>query len=207
MILYGRYLSPYARRVAVSLKVLGIPFERQAITAWQDLDELRRRNPVGRVPALMTDQGELLFDSSAILDDLDCLVGQERALLPTCRAERRELLRVVSVALGVMDKAAAARYECVMRPVDKIHRPWLDHNISQVVSGLDWLNTKFAGARPRERLMQDVISTVVAYDFLEYAMAEQVDLSGFDALRQLAQGFRDHPAFVETRPEIDFNPT
>lgn len=204
MILFGRYLSPFTRRVAVSLKILDLPFERKVITAWNDLEELRLLNPVGRVPVLMIDKGEILFDSGAILDDIDCMVGPDRALLPTGRADRRETLRVVSVALGVMDKAAAARYERVMRPADKVHQPWIDHNIGQVISGLDWLNTRFSSLPRKSELSQDVISTVVAYDFLHFCMAEVVDLTRYNALRNLASECSVHPSFHETRPEIDF---
>lgn len=201
MILIGRYLSPFTRRVAVSLLRLDLPFERRALTAWADLEALRKLNPVGRVPALILDDGEMIFESSAILDEIDRMVGPERALLPADGLERRAALRLTSVALGIMDKAAAARYERVMRPEDKIHAPWVEHNIGQVMSGLEWLNT--ALATPPKAVSQAVISAVVAYDFLEFAMRDLVDLSRFPALRDLALRCRDLEAFRETRPEID----
>ncbi len=201
MILIGRYLSPFTRRVAVSLMLLKLPFERRALTAWTDLDELRKLNPVGRVPALILDDGEMIFESSAILDEIDRMVGPERALLPADGLERRAALRMTAVALGIMDKAAAARYERVMRPEDKIHQPWIDHNIGQVMSGLEWLNAQFVA--PPETASQTVISSVVAYDFLEFAMSDLVDLGRFSTLRDLALRCRELPAFRETRPEID----
>lgn len=203
MILIGRYLSPFTRRVAVSLKVLDLPFERRPLTAWHDLEALRRLNPVGRVPALILGDGEMIFDSSAILDDLDRMVGPERALLPEGGPERREALRVTVVALGVMDKAAAARYERMMRPEDKIHQPWIDHNLGQVLSGLGWLEDHFADSALPPPISQPVISTVVAHDFLAVAMADMVDLAPFPALRALSGACADLPAFAETRPEID----
>ncbi|MGX0878052.1 glutathione S-transferase [Roseovarius sp. MBR-154] len=203
MILIGRYLSPFTRRVAVSLALLGLPFERRPLTAWHDLEELRRLNPVGRVPALILDDGEMIFDSSAILDEIDRIVGPDRALLPTGGPERRGALRVTAVALGVMDKAAAARYERVMRPEEKIHQPWIEHNIGQVMSGLVWLEDHFADSALPPPISQPVISTVVAHDFLAVAMAEMVDLEGFPALRALSRACADLPAFHDTRPEID----
>lgn len=202
MILIGRYLSPFTRRVAVSLHVLGLPFERRALSAWQNLEELRRLNPVGRVPALILDDGEMIFESGAILDEIDRMVGLDRALLPGGTA-RREALRITSVALGVMDKAAAARYERVMRPEEKIHQPWIDHNVGQVLSGLAWLDDHFAGTPLPPVMSQPVISTVIAYDFLAFAMTEMVDLKPFTNLRALSKACADLPAFAETRPEID----
>lgn len=201
MILIGRYLSPYTRRVAVSLHLLGLPFERKAINAWQNLDELRRVNPSGRVPALVLDDGEIVFESSAILDHIDEVVGPDRALLPASGAERRAQLRAVSVGLGVMDKAAATRYELVMRPEEKIHQPWLDHNLGQVRSGLEWLD---AQARDWGGAMgQAQITAVVAYDFLGVALAEHVSLDAYPALGQLSARAAAEPAFRDTRPEID----
>lgn len=82
MILIGRYRSPFTRRVAISLRTLGIPYDHRPITAWTHLDELRGHNPAGRVPALILDNGEQLIDSWAILDHLDCAVGPARALVP-----------------------------------------------------------------------------------------------------------------------------
>lgn len=203
MILIGRYLSPFTRRVAVSLKLVGLPFERRPLTAWHNLEELRRLNPVGRVPALILDDGEMIFESSAILDEIDRIAGPDRALVPAAGPERREAMRVTAVALGVMDKAAAARYERLMRPGEKVHQPWIDHNIGQVTSGLGWLETRFADAPLPPEMSQPVISTVVAHAFLDFAMPEMVDLSGYAALRRLSRDCAKHPAFRDTRPEID----
>ena len=67
MVLIGRYRSPFTRRVAISMRLLGIAYEHRPHTAWRNLQEVRAVNPVGRVPALILDSGEGLFDSSAIL--------------------------------------------------------------------------------------------------------------------------------------------
>ena len=71
MILVGRYLSPFVRRTAVTLKLYGIPFEHQPLSTMTDMDAIKKLNPVGRVPVLVLDDGESLVDSAAILDHLD----------------------------------------------------------------------------------------------------------------------------------------
>ena len=78
--LIGHYDSPFVRRVGMSLHILGMPFERQLLSVFSNADELRAYNPVGRVPALVLDDGEVLVDSAAILDHLDEVAGPERAL-------------------------------------------------------------------------------------------------------------------------------
>lgn len=203
MILIGRYLSPYTRRVAVSLNVLGMPFERRPLTAWNNLEDVREVNPVGRIPALILDDGEVLFESSAILDHLDQVVGPERALLPPHEPERRADLRILAVGLGVMDKAAAARYEMVMRPEDKIHQPWVDHNLGQVRSGLDWLNAHFSRHPASDKLSQTIITTVVMYDFLKIALGDHLEMDRYETLGVLVRKWHAADIFQETHPHID----
>ena len=139
MILVGRYRSPFTRRVAIAMRLLGFEYEHRPYTAWSNLDQVRAVNPVGRVPALVLDSGETLFDSSAILDYLDQLAGPERALLPVQEPERHRVLRISACALGVLEKVVAALYERTMHPPEKVHAPWVQHNEAQARSGLEWL--------------------------------------------------------------------
>ncbi|HIC28961.1 MAG TPA: glutathione S-transferase family protein, partial [Rhodospirillales bacterium] len=57
MILVGQLDSPFVRRVAVSMNIYGLPFERQVISVYADADAVRAVNPLGKVPALILDDG------------------------------------------------------------------------------------------------------------------------------------------------------
>ena len=94
--LIGHYDSPFVRRVGISLHILGMPFERQLLSVFSNADELRSYNPVGRVPALVLDDGEVLIDSAAILDHLDEVVGPQRALMPGSGKARRDALQTTA---------------------------------------------------------------------------------------------------------------
>ena len=85
MILVGQYDSPFVRRVAVSLRVLGFDYEHDTRSVFGDFEAMRQVNPLGRIPSLVLDGGEVLIDSAAILDWLDETVGPDRALLPRRR--------------------------------------------------------------------------------------------------------------------------
>jgi glutathione S-transferase len=87
MLLVGQLDSPFVRRVAVSMTCLGRPFERDRSSVFRDFEDVSRINPLGRVPALVLDDGTVLVDSTAILDWLDGEVGPERAPMPP--ADRR----------------------------------------------------------------------------------------------------------------------
>lgn len=206
MILVGRYRSPFTRRVAISLRILGIEYEHRAYTAWSQLESVRAVNPVGRVPALVLDSGEALFDSAAILDYVDQLVGPGRALVPAAGPERRRVLRVTACALGVLEKVVAALYEHTMHPPEKVHAPWVAHNENQARSGLRWLDSIapspwLAG----DSMTQADITTIVTYDFARIVNAPLIPDGRYPTLDALASKCREHPAFVATRPtaEVD----
>ena len=105
MILVGQYDSPFVRRVAVSLRVLGFAYEHDTRSVYGDFDAMRRINPLGRIPSLILNDGEVVLDSAAILDWLDQSVGPKRALVPVDGGERRGVLRRVALAIGAIDKA------------------------------------------------------------------------------------------------------
>ena len=116
MILVGQYDSPFVRRVAVSLRVLGFAYGHDTRSVFGDFDSMRETNPLGRIPSLVLDDGQVLIDSAAILDWLDQKVGPSRALLPPSGAARQRALRLVAFATGVVDKFGAAAYERIIRP-------------------------------------------------------------------------------------------
>jgi len=126
MILVGQYSSPFVRRVAVTLRILGHPYEHDTRSVFRDFDSMRQTNPVGRIPSLVLDDGEVLIDSVAILDWLDELAGPTRALIPRAGSERRRCLRLIALATGAIDKTVTSAYERIIRPEQL------------AVAGMDW---------------------------------------------------------------------
>ncbi len=108
MILVGQYDSPYVRRVAVSLRVLSIPYQHDTRSVFGDFDSIRTTNPLGRIPALILDDGQVLIDSAAILDWLDESVEPEQALVPRSGAERVRALQRIALACSGSPWPAAA---------------------------------------------------------------------------------------------------
>ena len=136
MILIGQYDSPYVRRVAISLRVLGFAYEHDTRSVFADFDAMRAINPLGRIPALVLDCGEVLIDSAAILDWLDQKVGPERALVPTAGAERWRALRRIALATGAIDKIGAAAYERLIRPSALRWPEWIERCRKQGVGAI-----------------------------------------------------------------------
>lgn len=171
MKLMGNYLSPYVRRVAVSLNALNIPFELERLFVFESPQEVRRYNPLARIPALVLDDGEVLIESYAILDAIDELAGAEDRLTPSSGSGRRRVMKITALGVGAMEKAQWAFYEGRFRPEEKIHVPWVEHNEGQVLSGLACLDefAERAGddgwLAETERMSQADITGVVAYSF------------------------------------------
>ena len=82
MILVGQLDSPFVRRVAATLSHYEMTFDRHVLSVFGDRDEVLRLNPLGKVPALIIDEGETLVDSAMIIDYLDELAGPARRLTP-----------------------------------------------------------------------------------------------------------------------------
>jgi glutathione S-transferase len=110
MLLIGVNRSPYTRRVAITLKAYGVPFEQQSLSGFANRAEVRASNPLGRIPALVLGDGETLVDSGAIIDHLDETYGRDRALTPPAGADRRAVLKVAALMMGACDKGLQAAY-------------------------------------------------------------------------------------------------
>ncbi|WP_375306983.1 glutathione S-transferase family protein [Bradyrhizobium sp. A11] len=115
MFLIGQYDSPFVRRVAIALKLYGLPFEHRPWSTFGDADKIAPYNPLRRVPTLVLDDGEVLIESTIILDYLDDFVGEAKAMLPRAGVERRRHLRICALASGLGDKAVSLLYERVLR--------------------------------------------------------------------------------------------
>lgn len=147
MKLIGRYSSPYVRRVGATMVAYGLEFERVDLTPFgDDKAAVRAYNPLGRVPALMLEDGETIVESATIIDYLDGCAGEAAALTPPTGPERRQVLNLVSVAAGATDKLVSSLYEHHLRPKEMVYRPWTEMCDRQVVDGFQWLDQRLTGA-------------------------------------------------------------
>lgn len=136
MLLIGMFDSPYVRRVAITLKRMGLHFEHGNWSVGADFERIRQYSSLGRVPVLVLDDGVALIESHAILDALDDMVGARRALLPATGVPRREALRLMSLAVGAAEKAREQLYERMVRPPAKYHEPWVERCRDQMHGAL-----------------------------------------------------------------------
>ena len=204
MLLIGMFDSPFVRRVAISMKLLDMPFEHANWSVGRDFDRIREYNPLGRVPTLVTDDGDRLMESGAILDYLDEKVGPERALLPRSGPERRQALKIMAMATGAAEKGVQQVYEGVFRPEAKRHRPWVERCRAQMSGSLAALD-RYVGERGvsqwlvGRRMTQADITAVCAFTFLNDTLRVAEDQVMFQSLATLAARCESLPVFQETR--------
>lgn len=205
MILVGQFDSPYTRRVAVSLSVLGFAFEHDTRSVFGDFDSMRATNPLGRVPSLVLDDGTTLIDSAAILDWLDQQVGPARALLPPDGAERQQALQRIALATGTIDKVMASAYERLVRPAACRWPDWIARCRVQAAGGLAALA---AYTWPLDApLAQPAITTACLLGYLRLAEPELAPPGRYPPLDALARHCEALPAFQATCPTAYVVPT
>ena len=173
MKLIGNFLSPFARRVAVSLNVLDLPYELENVLAFGNAEIIQPHNPLARVPTLMLNDGEVLVESYAILDYLDELVGHDKRLTPNASKGRLRVMKDTAIGVGTMDRSQWAIYEYRHRPAEKVHEPWAQHNDESAMAGFVFLDRLASSAGKTgwlsgtPRISQSDITAVVAYSFAE----------------------------------------
>ena len=197
-LLIGMYDSPFVRRVAISLDLLGMPFEHRNWSVGKDFDRIREYSPLGRVPVLVPADGEPLTESAMILEHLDDLVGPERALMPPPGADRRAALRLLAFATGAAEKAIQIVGERVFRPEHLRHAPYVERCRAQMHGALGELDKACAAVADREWLVSDRVGTtdITVACFATYAReAVPEPLDAVPALRARVDRCEALPVF------------
>jgi len=143
--LIGSYTSPYVRKISVMLLEKGIDFDFVNDSPWADGTQVPQFNPLGKVPALVADDGEIWFDSPVIAAYLDSLPGGA-PLLPADPAAALRVRRLEALADGVTDAAVALVLE-KRREADKQDEAWIVRQRGVLNRGLDALEQYAASHR------------------------------------------------------------
>jgi len=137
MILRSASASPFVRKVRIAAAILGLDSRVtiQAADTVDPKDTVRAQNPLGKIPALVLDDGMVLFDSRVILEYLDHLAGGGRTI-PADPKARFEALRLQALADGIMDASILLIYEGRWRDQAKHEPKWVEHQTGKVARGL-----------------------------------------------------------------------
>lgn len=159
--------SPFVRKCLMVAHETGLigRIELVKTNAWAPDTDLHTDNPLCKVPALVTDGGETLFDSPVICEYLDSL-HDGRRLFPAGGGERWSQLRLQALADGIMDAGVQVRIERTIRPEPHRWDGWVERQLRAVTRGLDALEQECAAWGDAFLIGQ--ITTMAAVEWLEF---------------------------------------
>jgi glutathione S-transferase len=183
MQLVGMMDSPFVRRVAVSMRLMGLPYERLALSVFSTYEQFAAINPAVKAPTLITGEGIVLTDSNLILQYLEHLSPPARRLMPAAAADQTRALHLIGFALVACEKAVQIVYERNLRPLDRQHEPWVERVRGQMHGALGVVDSA-VGEVPTSwlRPMQADVTAAVTWRFIQHVLAEEVQAASYPRL-------------------------
>jgi glutathione S-transferase len=199
MKLVGLFDSPYVRRVAVSMRLQGFAFEHVPLSVYRNQDELRKINPLVKAPTLVLDNGEMLIDSSFILDYLDGIAPEGKRLMPASGDVRRKLQQQCAIGLVGVEKVFAVVHDTQLRPAELRWEAWVERCTRQMHDAFATLEAlpvspMLSGAP----ITQGDVTTAVAIRCAQFFLPEEFPAGRYPRLEQLSAACEALPAFADT---------
>jgi glutathione S-transferase len=200
MILHSSPSSPFGRKVRIAADVLGLSdrIELQATDLNDPADPIRKLNPLGKIPALILDDGSAWYDSRVILEVLDHLAGGGR-IIPREAPARFEALRLQALCDGALDASILIVYESRYRPPELRVQAWLDRQADKIKRALDALEAAPPPLAALPDVGQITLACLLGYGDLRFAGSWRKDHPGLVAW--LDKFAAQVPAFAATKVE------
>ena len=200
MRLWYNRASPFARKVRIIARETGVAsrIEEIEITVSPvDVNsELAAHNPLVKIPALQTDDGTVLYDSSVICEFLDGFSIGTR-LFPSDQT-RWPALRLQALGDGILDAAVLRRYELVVRPPEYRWEGWLQGQLAKIRNGLDALEREVGVWNGRFDVGQVTAACVLGY--IDFRFPEEVWRQSRPQLTAWYEQVRRRPSVAATVP-------
>ena len=201
MKLIGSTTSPYVRKVRIVMAEKKLDYQFVLEDVWAADTSMPDANPLGKVPCLVMEGGEALFDSRVIVEYLDTLspVGK---LIPAAGRERAEVKTWEALADGVLDAGILVRLERTQRPTAQQSAVWIERQLVKVDNGLramsaGWGETPFCGGT--HFTLADV-AVGCALGWLAFRFPEITWRDDYPNLARLFDKLSERPSFKDTVP-------
>ena len=204
MKLIGSPASPYARKVRVVMAEKKLDYQYVIEDVWAAESTITESNPLGKVPCLVMEGGEAVFDSRVIVEYLDTLspVGK---LIPAQGRERAEVKTWEALADGLMDAALLARMEVIFKGRTEAQRsqPWIDRQMDKINAVLKAMSTGLADKPFCSGVLFSLSDVAVgcALGYLDYRFPQVNWRETYPNLVKLQDKLAQRPSFIETAPK------
>lgn len=200
--------SPYSRKVRASAIELGLADDillqyARVIPGTPNEEYSQEINPLRKIPALVLDDGRVLFDSTVICEYLDDLAGGGR-LLPLAGRNRWAVLTEHSAAQSICDALILIRYETGLRPNERLWSVWVDDQWAKVWSGIEWFEGRAGALDGEVNLAHLTLGSALGY--MEFRYPESHWHDRFPAVGGWFRRIGQRPSFRLTLPH-DMAPT
>ena len=202
MKLIGALTSPYVRKVRIVMAEKKLDYQFELEDVWAE-DSILKFNPLGKVPCLVLEGGEAVFDSRVIVEYVDTRSPVSR-LIPETGRERTEVRTWEALADGVLDAAILARLEAnwAGRAPEQRCQAWIDRQMSRVHAALAAMSTGL-GDKPwcsGIHLSLADIAVGCALGYLDFRFAHIAWRDTHPNLARLAEKLNARQSFLDTRP-------
>lgn len=169
MILRSTPASPFVRKVRIATRLLGLDsqIEETAVSLDDPADPIRAQNPLGKIPALVLEDGTCYFDSRVILEYLDHVAGGDR-IIPREPEARFEALRLQALCDGILDASVLLVYEGRYRPREMQVASWIERQAGKVTRALTALEAAPPPIDPLPHVGQIALACVLGYRDLRF---------------------------------------
>lgn len=199
MQLLGMTDSPYVRRVAITMQLLGLAYEHRPISVFRTYAEFKAINPVVRIPTLVCDDGEQLMDSHLIIDYLEHLAG--RSLMPEELSARRRALKLLGLATAACEKTGQVVHEYHVRTPELRSEPWLARVYEQLKAALGLLERELVAQPFGDQLDQASLTVAITWRFTQIYVKDRILAADFPALAAHSAWAERQAAFLAVPAE------
>ena len=203
MKLIGSNSSPYVRKVRIVMVEKKLDYTFETADVWAAQATIAESNPLGKVPCLVLEGGDALFDSSVIVEYLDTLspVGK---LIPPVGRERAEVKTWETLADGILDAAILARLEATWGGRTEAQRcpAWIERQLGKVSAAVKAMSLGLGEKSfcTGVHLSLADIAVGCALGYLDFRFP-QIDWRGdYPNLAKLQDKLMQRPSFVATLP-------
>lgn len=202
MKLIGSLTSPFVRKVRIVLAEKKIDYQFELENAWSPESKIQHVNPLGKVPALLMDDGGAVFDSRVIVEYLDTLTPVGK-LIPANGRPRLEVKCWEALADGVMDAAALIQIEQTQRKEKERSAAWVERQRSKVISGLAAMSHGLGDAPycVGINLTLADITLGCALGYLDFRQPAIDWRSAHPNLAKMAEKLFQRQSFIDTMPQ------